>query len=107
MTARAMTYLGLLLGLLAFVGAGSLYTVNQIQQVIILQFGKPVDVVKDPGLHWKLPFIWDVEYYDKRVLDFNLPLEEPTTASTGYFPTNGTIFYSFCIPIIYRLITDV
>ncbi len=80
MTARAMTYLGLLLGLLAFVGAGSLYTVNQIQQVIILQFGKPVDIVKDPGLHWKLPFIWDVEYYDKRVLDFNLPLEEPIAA---------------------------
>ena len=80
MTARAMTYLGLLLGLLAFVGAGSLYTVNQIQQVIILQFGKPVDVVKDPGLHWKLPFIWDVEHYDKRILDFNLPLEEPIAA---------------------------
>jgi membrane protease subunit HflC len=75
-----MTYLGLLLGLLAFVGAGSLYTVNQIQQVIILQFGKPVDVVKDPGLHWKLPFIWDVEHYDKRILDFNLPLEEPIAA---------------------------
>ncbi|HAQ32571.1 MAG TPA: protease modulator HflC, partial [Rhodospirillaceae bacterium] len=55
MTTRAMTYLGLLLGLLAFVGAGSLYTVNQIQQAIILQFGKPMDVVKDPGLHWKLP----------------------------------------------------
>ena len=80
MTARAMTYLGLLLGLLAFVGAGSLYTVNQIQQAIILQFGKPMDVVKDPGLHWKLPFIWDVEHYDKRVLDFNLPLEEPIAA---------------------------
>ncbi|MDP6485490.1 MAG: protease modulator HflC [Alphaproteobacteria bacterium] len=75
-----MTYLGLLLGLLAFVGAGSLYTVNQIQQAIILQFGKPMDVVKDPGLHWKLPFIWDVEHYDKRVLDFNLPLEEPIAA---------------------------
>ena len=80
MTARAMTYLGLLLGLLAFVGAGSLYTVNQIQQAILLQFGKPVDVVKDPGLHWKLPFIWDVEHYDKRILDFNLPLEEPIAA---------------------------
>ncbi len=80
MTTRAMTYLGLLLGLLAFVGAGSLYTVNQIQQAIILQFGKPMDVVKDPGLHWKLPFIWDVEHYDKRVLDFNLPLEEPIAA---------------------------
>ncbi len=80
MTARAMTYLGLLLGLLAFVGAGSLYTVNQVQQAILLQFGKPVDVVKDPGLHWKLPFIWDVEHYDKRILDFNLPLEEPIAA---------------------------
>jgi len=72
--------MGVLLGLLAVVGASSLYTVNQIQQAIVLQFGKPVEVVKDPGLHWKMPFVWDVEYYDKRVLDFNLPLEEPISA---------------------------
>jgi len=72
--------MGGLLGLLAVVGASSLYTVNQIQQAIVLQFGKPVAVVKDPGLHWKMPFVWDVEYYDKRVLDFNLPLEEPIAA---------------------------
>ena len=72
--------MGVLLGLLAVVGASSLYTVNQIQQAIVLQFGKPVEVVKDPGLHRKMPFVWDVEYYDKRVLDFNLPLEEPISA---------------------------
>ena len=72
--------MGVLLGLLAVVGASSLYTVNQIQQAIVLQFGKPVEVVKDAGLHWKMPFVWDVEYYDKRVLDFNLPLEEPISA---------------------------
>ena len=72
--------MGVLLGLLAVVGASSLYTVNQIQQAIVLQFGKPVEVVKEPGLHWKMPFVWDVEYYDKRVLDFNLPLEEPISA---------------------------
>lgn len=80
MSARMMMIMGILLGALAIVGSSSLYTVNQIQQVIILQFGKPVDVVKDPGLHWKMPFVWEVVYYDKRVLDFNLPLEEPIAA---------------------------
>jgi membrane protease subunit HflC len=72
--------MGIFLAVLAIVGSSSLYTVNQIQQVIVLQFGKPVDVVKDPGLHWKMPFVWEAVYYDKRVLDFNLPLEEPIAA---------------------------
>ena len=37
--------------------AGSLYVVDQTEQVIVLQFGEPVRVVKEPGLKAKIPFL--------------------------------------------------
>jgi membrane protease subunit HflC len=55
---------------------GSFYTVPQTQQALILQFGEPVRVVRDPGLHVKLPFIQQAEYFDRRVLDYDAPSVE-------------------------------
>lgn len=56
--------------------AGSLYVVNQTEQVIVLQFGEPVRVVKDPGLKVKIPFIQNVVFYDKRLLNLDPPGQE-------------------------------
>jgi len=48
---------------------GTFYTVSESQQVIITQFGKPVGpCVTTPGLHIKLPFIQDANYFEKRFL---------------------------------------
>ena len=47
---------------------GSLFTVNQTQQALVLQFGEPKRTIQEPGLAFKLPFIQDVTYYEKRVL---------------------------------------
>ncbi|OPY94808.1 protease modulator HflC [Bradyrhizobium sacchari] len=66
-----------LLGLLlvVIVGYMSLFTVQQTEQTIVLQFGKPVDVVTDPGLHFKAP--WNsVINIDKRILDLENPSQE-------------------------------
>jgi membrane protease subunit HflC len=46
----------------------ALFTVNQTQQALVLQFGEPKRIIQDPGLAIKMPFIQDVEYYEKRVL---------------------------------------
>ena len=48
--------------------SGSLFTVNQTQQALVLQFGEPKRTIQEPGLALKLPFIQDVTYYEKRVL---------------------------------------
>ena len=48
--------------------SGSLFTVNQMQQALVLQFGEPKRTIQEPGLAFKLPFIQDVTYYEKRVL---------------------------------------
>lgn len=46
----------------------SAFTVNQTQQALVLQLGDPKRTIQNPGLAFKLPFIQDVTYYEKRVL---------------------------------------
>ena len=46
----------------------SLFTVNQTQHALVLQFGEPKRTIQEPGLAFKMPFIQDVVYYEKRVL---------------------------------------
>ncbi len=58
------------LGLLLLISA--IYIVDETQQVIITQFGKPVgDPVTEPGIHFKLPFIQDTHFFDKRFLEWD------------------------------------
>src|ERR1700731_4612147 len=54
--------------------SGSFYTVNQTEQGIITQFGKPVgDPITEPGLHFKVPFVQSVNSLDKRFLEWDGP----------------------------------
>ncbi len=57
---------------LLFVGGlaayNSAFTVDQTQQALVLQLGEPKRTIQEPGLAFKLPFIQDVTYYEKRVL---------------------------------------
>ena len=58
----------------------ALYTVNEVEQVIITQFGKPVGApVTEAGLHLKTPFIQEVNAIDKRILEWDgAPSDMPT-----------------------------
>jgi membrane protease subunit HflC len=62
--------------ILAFVLANSLFIVDQVSQAVVLQFGNPVGLIKDPGLQIKVPFIQTVVLFDRRVLDYEPPGEE-------------------------------
>ena len=55
-------------GFIAFTFYSALFTVDQTQQALVLQFGEPKRTIQDPGLAFKLPFIQDTVYYEKRVL---------------------------------------
>ena len=63
-----------------YVTMSSIYTVSEVEQVIITQFGKPVgEPVTDAGLKLKVPFIQDVNPIDKRVLEWDgTPSDMPT-----------------------------
>ena len=58
-----VSFLAVLFGLLS-----SFFTVDQTQQALILQFGEPKRLINKPGLNFKIPFIQEVTYFDKRVL---------------------------------------
>jgi modulator of FtsH protease HflC len=68
------------LGLGTFVAMSSIYTVSEVQQAIITQFGEPVGApVRTAGLKIKVPFIQDVNLIDKRVLEWGgTPTDMPT-----------------------------
>lgn len=52
--------------------ASGCYTVEMHQQVIITQFQRPIgDPITDPGLHWKIPYIQEANYFDKRWLEWD------------------------------------
>ena len=66
----------LLLLLLLIVGYSSVFSVQQTEQALVVRLGAPVDVVTEPGLHFKAPFIDTVIPVDKRILDLENPSQE-------------------------------
>ena len=73
---RYKYYLLAVLAVVLFVGANSVYIVAQPEQAIVLQFGEPMRLVKEPGLKFKVPFIQNVVIYDTRLLNLDPPAQE-------------------------------
>ena len=65
-----------IIGVLAFISYTTMFTVNEIQQAIILQFGDPKRVIQKAGLNFKIPFVQNVVLLDKRILNLDAPSEE-------------------------------
>jgi len=67
--------------------ATSAYTIDEAEQAIIVQFGRPVgDPITEPGLHFKLPFVQEVRRFDKRFLSWD--------GDPNQIPTRGEQFIS-------------
>lgn len=64
---------GILLVVLGFLAYNALFVVHQTQQALVLQFGAIKRVVQEPGLNVKLPFIQNVLFFDRRVLNLDPP----------------------------------
>lgn len=69
-------FLGGIAAVVVFLAATSIYIVNQAEQAIVLQFGRPVRLVQEPGLKIKIPFIQNVVFYDTRLLNLDPPAQE-------------------------------
>jgi len=55
------------------------FTVDETEQVIVLQFGDPIRTIRNPGLFTKLPFIQNLTFFEKRVLSSDAPPQEYLT----------------------------
>ena len=75
-----LSFIGALLvgaGLLAYF---AFFIVNQNEQALVLEFGAPKRVIDKAGLHWKIPVVETVQYFDKRILDLDMnPQEVPAS----------------------------
>ncbi len=76
MTRPLLVGLGVVALVLVIVLYQALFTVYQTNQALVLQFGDPVRVIKEPGLSVKIPFIQQVELFERRVLDYDAPSAE-------------------------------
>tara|TARA_A100001011_G_scaffold154093_1_gene162531 strand:+ start:2964 stop:3830 length:867 start_codon:yes stop_codon:yes gene_type:complete len=73
----------ILIPVLVVLGAivyNGLFVVQEINQAIVLQFGDPKKIITKPGLNYKIPFIQNVVYLDRRVLNLDNPPEEVIAA---------------------------
>ena len=69
----------IILPLVAAIGAlifFSVFIVKEVNQAIVLQFGDPKRIILEPGLNFKIPFIQNVVFLDKRILNLDTPPEE-------------------------------
>ncbi|HUZ63191.1 MAG TPA: protease modulator HflC [Acetobacteraceae bacterium] len=100
MSRRAIVALSALV-VIAIVAVSSLFTVQQTEQALVTQFGKPVRIIRTAGLHMKLPFIQSVIPFDKRLLDDKLPSEEVILGDQRRLIVDGFTRYRITDPLRY------
>ena len=84
-----------------FIFLNSIVIVNQVEQIIILQFGKPVKVINEAGLHFKVPFIQDRVIFDKRLLDLIVSDKEVITADQKRLIVNAFAKFIIKDPLLF------
>ncbi|MFM9848341.1 MAG: protease modulator HflC [Hyphomicrobiaceae bacterium] len=96
-----------LLGIAALGVYFSLFIVHQNEQVLVLEFGKPTRVIQQPGLHWKIPFVETVDYFDKRILDMDSQPQEVTASDQKRLVVDAFTRYRIVDPLkFYQTVRD-
>jgi membrane protease subunit HflC len=85
--------------LAAFVGYSAIFTVYETRQAIVIRLGNPIRVVTQPGLHFKAPFIDNVVYIDKRILDLENPAQEIIAADQKRLVVDAFARYKIVEPL--------
>ncbi|MGV3634932.1 MAG: protease modulator HflC [Pseudorhodoplanes sp.] len=83
----------------AFIGYSAIFTVYETRQAIVIRLGNPVRVVTQPGLHFKAPFIDNVVYVDKRILDLENPAQEIIAADQKRLVVDAFARYKIVDPL--------
>ena len=91
----------ILLGAVALVAYLTLFTVEQTQQALVLEFGQPKRVISDPGLHYKIPFIQNVEFLDKRILDIDTSSQEVIASDQKRLVVDAFARYRITDPLLF------
>lgn len=80
--------------LLLIVGYSATFFVRQSSNAVVVRFGKLVDTVEnDPGLHWRIPFVDQVTYIDRRVINIDAPSFELLTSDQKFLVVSAYVRY--------------
>jgi membrane protease subunit HflC len=98
---RSLTLSLVVFALAAFVAYLTLFTVSQTQQALVLEFGKPKRVISEPGLQYKIPFIQNVEFFDKRILDIDTASQEVIASDKKRLVVDAFARYKIVDPLLF------
>ena len=84
---------------LLFMIFSALFIVKQTEQALVLQFGDPIRIIKEPGLKIKIPLIQNTIFYDTRVLDFDAEVEEVILSDQKRLLVDAFIRYQIVDPL--------
>jgi len=102
MKSRAMQALLALIVVAAIVSTGAFYVVNEGEQVVITQFGRPVgEPIKDAGLNFKIPFIQAVNRFEKRLLNWDGSPNQIPTKDKKLIWVDTTARWRISDPLLY------
>lgn len=81
--------------------SGTLFIVDETQQAVVVQFQDPKKVVKTPGLQMKMPFIQQVIFFDKRLLDYDLPAQTVVAGDQKFVIIDTFTRYRITDPLVF------
>lgn len=97
---KNLTIPAAVLVLLSIAVFNSAFVIDQAEQGIIVQFGEPIgDVIAEPGLHWRLPFIQDVRRFDKRLLAWDGDVSQIPTLGREFIVVDTTARWRIAEPL--------
>ncbi len=107
MNRRVLVILAIAVAALGIVASGAVFTVHQTEQVLVLQFGEPKRVIREPGLKFKIPFIQEVKSFDKRILAFDAPAEEVIASDQKRLVVDAFLRFKIIDPLkFYQSVRD-
>lgn len=77
----------------------SIFTLDQTQQVLILQFGEPIRVIKTPGIKFKMPLMQNAIFFDKRIIDLSIAEQEVIASDQKRLIINAFAKYKIIDPL--------
>lgn len=99
--------IAVIVGGAAVIAYFSFFIVHQNEQAIVLEFGKPVKIINQPGLYWKIPVVQTVDYFDKRILDLDTASQEVTASDQKRLIVDAFARYRIVDPLLfYQTVRD-
>ena len=86
---------------LLLLAQGGFYVVDESQQAVVTQFGKPVGAVSYPGLHFKIPFIQDVNRFERRILKWDGDPNQIPTKDKKFIWVDTTARWKIKDPLLF------